>query len=629
MEVRIEPKDWMDAMGIVGLHNIVNYGKEHDLINDDDASRIQVEQDALKLDPFALSSSFAKAYFEYLVDQHNVAQRDKEYINEKIGKLSDSPKEEQFREVLDPIKKKVNEQTDKIIKYYGDTAWGEVARFIKEDLKQVKKTEHLDKLQHLKDRFFQLLDEPTILRKLTTNYFKTTIMQPFFGLASFLQASANNLSYEEQIERLDRDYIEPVLLEAHLQKTIQEASDAEDVRQFLDKHLAYQPFKKLKRAFKKKSLDEIKRYIHQEALPCTLVDGQLATLNYEEKVFTPLGVSQNKALNFQWDMNKDLTVPLSALGKFILFCASAGAAVYHRKDSFDDQGKNRIYMGFVYTHEPLEKVIKTNDNFQKSKKEDMPFGSTMSDMVQHWEREAQYVVDNFLFIEFSSDYRAKRTLLDFYHLPPYLVDYFNDHAKQLDSIQPREYREAFIRQILKGEDPRQVITRLIRQSLKKGYSGWSGYLATKERYRLRQCAKDFQDKEKEPQDKEGGSTMNKEKERQDAVWQVYCKGEEIRKQFKQQRPEGVLDDYVASAEKKINGLAYRLLNAANANNRKSFMDTLLRLHMSVRKPVPAQFLDVLHERRLDFYTVANAFITGLLSERKTDKKQKQGVDTDE
>ena len=72
-------------------------------------------------------------------------------------------------------------------------------------------------------------------------------------------------------------------------------------------------------------------------------------------------------------------------------------------------------------------------------------------------------------------------------------------------------------------------------------------------------------------------------------------------------------EYASSGEKRTSGVAYRLLNAAKAGNKKQFLDTVTRLYLQIKKPIPGLFLNVLHEEKLDFGSVSGAFITGLLS----------------
>lgn len=65
--------------------------------------------------------------------------------------------------------------------------------------------------------------------------------------------------------------------------------------------------------------------------------------------------------------------------------------------------------------------------------------------------------------------------------------------------------------------------------------------------------------------------------------------------------------------KKLDGIAYRMLNALKTNNKIAFMDSLINAHMYVQKPIPSLFSDYLHQE-LAFKELGYAFVTGMLGE---------------
>ena len=75
-------------------------------------------------------------------------------------------------------------------------------------------------------------------------------------------------------------------------------------------------------------------------------------------------------------------------------------------------------------------------------------------------------------------------------------------------------------------------------------------------------------------------------------------------------------------EGKIRSIAYRLLNAVRANDKKMFLDTTMRLYMSVEKPLPTVFMNVLDETQIDFASVGDSFVAGLIS-KEEEKKDEQ------
>jgi len=70
--------------------------------------------------------------------------------------------------------------------------------------------------------------------------------------------------------------------------------------------------------------------------------------------------------------------------------------------------------------------------------------------------------------------------------------------------------------------------------------------------------------------------------------------------------------YKASGKKKVDSIAYRMLNALKAGNRTAFLDTVFRLHVSEGEEISPVFMDIFKSEGLDFETIGGAFITGLL-----------------
>ncbi|CAL7914279.1 type I-B CRISPR-associated protein Cas8b1/Cst1 [Fusobacterium necrophorum] len=70
--------------------------------------------------------------------------------------------------------------------------------------------------------------------------------------------------------------------------------------------------------------------------------------------------------------------------------------------------------------------------------------------------------------------------------------------------------------------------------------------------------------------------------------------------------------------KKLDGIAYRMLNALKTNNKTAFMDSLINAHMYVQKPIPSLFSDYLNQD-LVFKELGYAFVTGMLGEEWKNK----------
>ncbi len=324
-------------------------------------------------------------------------------------------------------------------------------------------------------------------------------------------------------------------------------------------------------------------------------------------MFSPLGVT-GKAFNFNWNLESKQPVPLSVLAKLILFLIPAGVVFYSRKDGFGGQGKYRTYAGFVMSDQPFTEIWRMNASFKIKKKDNNPFNEVVCSLLQDTKQRARYVINQLFFLEIHSDYDSKKTLLDYYHMPPYIAEYFQKYGDKLRTIYPRELREAFTRSALKGIDPQEIVFRCLQLSIRQNSSGIGGYIAARELNRIKSLKKGVRD-------------MSKEDKR---VYVVFKQGQDLRdKLIKEGKDRAASSEvYTASGSKKINAIAYRLLNAAKTGSKKSFMDTLLRIHMAANQEVSSIFLNVLHEKDLSFEVVSSAFIAGLLSE---DYKEQEDV----
>lgn len=597
MKIQVNMGDWMLTMGLIGLYRIVEYGRKESLIPTEADSLVKKLRNGVEIDTEALVH-LPKAFFHYMLNEYSIAKREKDRL---MNQFNRGGREEYFANALTDIKKIISDNSKKIIKYFPNEEATRLEK-IQETLKAVKKIENRDVLKECIEDFLVVLESESVNQKLTLNYFKAAVLTSFFGQVSFLNVSKNALNLEGHIEEFDKDYIRPVLLEIRLLQHIQEAQTPDEVLSFLEEHADYAPFRSIKRKMKKMSTQNMRIYIQEEVPKCSLIPDQIAFSNFEEMTFTPLGVSKNKALNFHWNLDIEQPVPISSLAKLILFCAPAGGAVYTRRDGGLEQGEYRTYVGFVQTDSTFEDILKRNNTFKAHKDRQDPFDKIISSLIKDVRKESQFVVDHLFFIEFSSDYQSKKTLMDYYHLPKYLAYYFVEHGEKLENILPYAFRELFLRTILHGQDPKHVIFQQLKESVKEGRTALGSFIATRERHRILQYKRQF---------REGVINL---KQHDKLIYSLYRSGQEIRQIFEQEdRTRGMSETYAASASKKIAGLAYRLLNAVKSGNHKAFMDSLFRMHMSLNKPINPVFLNALHEKDVDFATVGNAFIAGLLS----------------
>jgi len=582
MRVKLYMEDWMMTMGMVGLYRLL--------------------QDDIEPTPFGFSfdtevlKKLPECFFNYMIKEYSIAERDKKIMEDN---LKYARNEKYFKSNLQQIRKRMSEQQKKVEKYFPEEA--KRLRNIVDAVKAIKKPDEYQLLTEQVQQYYDLMKSKKINEKLTINYFKKEIMSdPFFGQPSFLNVIHNAKSKQEQINLFYRDYVEPVLLEANLREIVENETNVDSVFDFLKENNHYQPFRGLLRAVKnKKTVAEIKAYLQEEMPQCAMIDGWFATSNFEEMIFSPLALSKEKAQNFNWNLQKNQPVPLSSLAKLVLFLAPVGVVFYNRKDGFDSQGEYRTYSGFVMSDDTFPEIVKKNETYRIKKKNEDPFDVVVHDLLQHTRDRAGKVMDTLLFIEVHSNYQSKKTLLDYYHMPNYIAYYFKRYGDNLRKIWNKEYREAFTRTALQGIEPISVVFRYLQAIIKRSEDGFSGFIAARELNRIQFLKKGV------------GDVQNADKK----VYVIFKQGQEIRNKLIAERElrAAKTSRYTAEVSKKVNAIAYRLLNAAKAGNVKSFMDTLFRIHMAAEKEVSPIFLNALHEQELKFETVASAFIAGLLS----------------
>lgn len=94
---------------------------------------------------------------------------------------------------------------------------------------------------------------------------------------------------------------------------------------------------------------------------------------------------------------------------------------------------------------------------------------------------------------------------------------------------------------------------------------------------------------------------------QNYIWHIYHLGNDMRKILKERK-----------AENKINGIAYRLLNAVRTNDKSTFMNVILRVYIGYDLEVPKSFVNTLESAEM-FQIIGHSFINGLLGSDFNDK----------
>lgn len=584
MKIKVYLNDWFYNMGIVGFMRILK--------DSENLRKITVKENYIEFDSGILKD-FGKYYFDYFMKRYDVPKdRLKRYQVQKayIKKKSD------YRDGIKYLKKTVMDVANKFKK---DES-GKDLKLISNEISKVKSEDKFEILDEQYKKFEEVLSREEISEKLKLNKVRSILSDQYFGQASFLQKTAASKRLNEQREIAEKDYIIPVyemgkLMDFYKADNLDEAKKCIEEYLNLDKGFKDKNLEKFYRGVSKKitktgNIDSIKEGLDSSKLyDCSLCN-KFKSLgdDFEEKIFVPLGISNSNAKNLYWDFNNKF--PICNVCKLILFCTPAGATDLF-KSYMDGDYKDKTYFGFVNMDTDIHKLYKQNENFYNRKDEDSPYKEIILSMVQELGIESKWELENILFVEF--DVNGKNCKLNYFNIPEFIAKLFTYKGKELNSIKDEKFKSEIVDLILKNVDIKFSIDRKLRIDIKSGYSAFDCYIACKSRYYLNKYRK-------------GENEMNSK-----TLFFIYKNGKDINKYFTEH-----------NSENKIVGIAYRMLNSVRTGNKNEFMDAVLRTYMTAQKEVPVIFSKIFSKENSEFESVAQTFVSGLIS-KETFKKSEE------
>nr|MDH3125917.1 type I-B CRISPR-associated protein Cas8b1/Cst1 [Priestia aryabhattai] len=576
--IPIAADEWTIAQGLVGYYRILKHA----------GIKVKLTDEGLLFDQEHLNN-FEHYYFQFFLERYSVAKRDERVIRREFLKFKQASEldSKQAKGKIKAAKKGLDDRIkltalDKVEKKFAETVATnrlvEVAKIIRN-----QKT-YVVEMDEWIEEYIAALGELEINHKLTLNYFKAKVLSPYFGQVSILNVLNNSKTLKEQQAIFRKDYIDPLLADLELQKVMAQATSEQEILQYLESSV-HEKAKGLKKQFKEMTIDQIQEYVSANINHCSFFETQWAFDQYSESHFSPLSMSAPKALNFYWGANSALTTPISKLAKMILFCAPAGASIVGDKSLF------------VQLEGRFEQLIHANDIYEIGRNKDKAFDEILFDLVTEQRTKAQQVAQSYLILEYSSDYNAKKTDLQYLHLTPGLCKLFDStiHQQWFQRLNYR-LRSQLVRSFLLYQDPKALIHSYLRMKLKEDYAANEIIYACLLRHYFLLFTR------------KGEKIMATDLEiGRKRIWSAFYAGLEMKKK---------LD------EGKARSIAYRLLNAVRANDKKMFLDTTMRMYMSLQEPLPSVIMNVLDESKIDFPSVADSFIAGLISKEEEKKNEK-------
>ena len=618
MKKKIYLNDWTINSGIIGFLNILKEaGKDIDSM---------MKENYIEFDTEILET-FSQDYFSYFFKKYDVAKRTRKKVidtyyttiesdinnmileaNTKEDKEKNKKSQDTIKRLTKYIKDTIKTQKDKVKKFNEDSY-----QIIDEEYSKIKEPKTQEELQEFSkslNKMIQEIEKEENNSRITLNYFKNILSTNYFGQPSFMNVVKSSCTVQEQQELMQKDYVSNIIENAFLQEVLEGKYEIKEIEEHIQKttnitkevETIYHNIQK--QIEKHKPLEEMQEYIKKKMNYCLICEEKESiTENYTESNFIPLAVSSENMVNFFW--NQKPQVPVCSLCKLMMFCIPAGVTLISKieKDGNMNYKETELY-SFINYDTNVKKLLKTNrslsDNSKKEKGKINPYVDSILDIIDSKEETARWQLDNVFVIEFETEYLGYSRMQYFHILPNVAKFLTTKYVNVLQAISDYHFRLQLTDMMLKNEDTMLVINNRLRENFNdaKVKQAFNCYLATKVRFDLNMLKKEGNKVEEEIQ------KGNKK------IYALYNIGQDIRKTLKNKKEENKLDSYV-----------YRMVNSIKANNKKEFMDVVIRLHLYMAKDVSPIFLEVMQDGNLDFATIGHSFLSGLISDeyRKEEK----------
>ncbi|KRQ85892.1 CRISPR-associated protein (Cas_CXXC_CXXC) [Caloramator mitchellensis] len=583
MQVRLYMNDWFYNMGLVGMIRIFKHTESKGISID-----YKLKDNYLEFESDVLSN-FHEYYFDYYIDEYDKDY--KRFLND-VYNLSNTINKEENKKVIEKLEEFWN--NSKLEKKAAAKGFEEITKNIKDDIKKLKKNLDINLYNNVLKEICNLLNKQAVKEKYALDSIRSIMYDNFFGQVSFLQKSLANKSVEEHKAIMFKDYINPIIIE----NKVEVARGKGDYSKIVETIESENDYKKIKlyKKFLKNSKKDINQFNLQidELNKCSIChEGISFEEDFNEGKFLPLGVSNDYSANFFWRLENKY--PICDICKLVLLCAPAGITRINKNyieiNKTDDLWK-KFYYVFVNLDTDIEDLYKKNESFKNRSSDRIPYDEFVLNIVEQEREKSIWTLQNILFVEFNAKYESKKANLKYFHMNKYVALFFKDYAdKTIRNIKDYKFKMEFIDNIFSNGNLDKVIFNKLNEKIKQNF-GMDIYFASKANAILN-CLKMKGD-------------VDKVKKK---VYSAFLSGQSMREHLKKH-----------GSENKISSVAYRLLNTAKVGNKKEFMDTVLRLYINSEIEMPRIFLEGFYEEDVDFETIAQSYISGLI----TDKNNSHG-----
>lgn len=620
MKIKIYLREWFYNAGIIGFLKIIQEANRKEEVN--------IEENYIEFDT-ELLEEFDQYYFNYFFQKYNIAEKTilrmqkikKRVIfileKEPTSKEEIKIQKEEVKRQKKYLKNVIKTQIDKV-KKIDDAIYAKMQERY-EQIEDVKEREDIKMLEEIVQDLENNIRIDFINKRLTLNFFKSILSKNYFGQPSFLNVAKTACTYEEQQKIMYQDYVSNIVEMGFINDILENKYSLQEIRKYIEDKLKEQYIsKEIQKVYvrlqsnytvKQKKIEEIQKYIEEKVLgKCSMCENKGIVSQYTESNFIPLAISSDNMKNFFW--NQNVKFPVCDVCKLMLFCTPAGITSITKTTKEIDDGKivykeKEVY-SFVNYDTSIQNLYQTNISFENSSKAEKkiynPYEELILNIIEQEKQLTDWKLNNIFVIEFETEYLAY-SRMKYFNIKKYMAEFFKKYGTgSLGLINDYQYKLEVMDNILKNKEIKYVIDNKLKETfLKKDNKGYDSYLAVKTRVTINKLKKE-----------EGGNMEEEIKKDYKKIYVLYNMGIEIHELLKHRGESNKLDGYM-----------FRLLNSVKLENKKEFMDTVIRLNITLGKDVSPIFLEVMQDNSLDFTSIGHSFISGLVSNKYEKKNEEE------
>lgn len=342
---------------------------------------------------------------------------------------------------------------------------------------------------------------------------------------------------------------------------------------------------------------EAKEYIdsnkEKHKFNCFTCDNPIANLNTEMNFLNATGFDTSRKPSHVWNFINDIAI--CPICKLVYSCVPAGFNYVYDKGIFVND--NHTVENIVN----ISKKIGTNILKDENMNANTTFKSIITALTEEANEGFKYEVADIQVVRYENEkYR-------FNILSKNILKVIRDSKEDLNKLIKASYKEVdtyfrvyeeLVKKLFNNENQFLLIHKLFIHKLTKPKDSFFNYVTINRVIRI-----NFNFL------KGVGYMADKEK---DVLKSYRGAGYYLRQEYKKK-----------ISENKLDGIAYKLLNALKTNNKGMFMDVVINCYLYANQQIPSFFTDCLKSNE-ELKTIGYAFVSGLVDGEEYKKEEKGG-----